>query len=53
MYFGVIMIDALSTMKAEVEALRIHVKYLESIINDLRQANQDLKYQLIEKASEE
>jgi len=47
------MIDAqIKAMIAEVEALRIHVKYLESIINDLRQANQDLKYQLIEKASE-
>jgi len=44
------MIDALTTMKAEIEALRLHVKYLESIINDLKQANQDLKYQLVQNA---
>jgi hypothetical protein len=52
MDIGVIMIDALTTLKAENDELKDYIKHLKTIIDDLRQANQDLKYQLIEKANE-
>lgn len=42
------MIDALTTLKAENDELKAYVKHLETIIGDLREANQDLKYQLVQ-----
>ena len=44
------MIDSLTTMKAEIDELRAYTKHLETIINDLKQTNQDLKYQLVQNA---